>query len=308
MIHANVDMTEWFLRKMGRKYFRNKYNIGIWYWEVSGFPERLRSAFGPYDEIWVTSSFTAGALSRVSPIPVVKVPYPLYLNEGLIEDRPRRLLGLPDDAFIFLFMFDFQSVFERKNPLAVLEAFRRAFGGGGEAMLVINCINSKADPPSHRALMRSASGLNARIIDGHLSDKSYLNLLSACDCYISLHRSEGFGLIMAEAMYLGKPVIATGYSGNMDFMNGDNSLLVRYDLVELERDYGPYEKGNVWAEPDVGHAAELMRWVYENGDEAKGIGRRASEDVRRLMDPLAASREIRERLEHAYRGFCGGAR
>jgi len=308
LIHANVDMTEWFFRSKGKKYFRDKYNIGIWYWEISGFPGKWRPAFSRYDEIWVTSSFTANALSKISPIPVLKMPYPLSLNEGLIEGRPRELLGLPGDSFIFLFMFDFLSIFERKNPLAILEAFRRAFGKHREALLIINCINSKADPSSYKALRRGSNGLNVKIIDGHLSEKSYLNLLSACDCYISLHRSEGLGLIMAEAMYLGKPVIATAYSGNMDFMSRDNSLLVKYRLVELERNYGPYEKGNSWAEPDVEHASELMRWVYENRDDAKLIGKRASECVRKCMSPLIASMKIEERLEHVYREFCNGGR
>jgi len=125
-------------------------------------------------------------------------------------------------------------------------------------------------------------------------------LLAASDCYVSLHRSEGLGLPMAEAMYLGKPVIATAYGGNMDFMTLNNSLLVKYKLVELERDYGPYEKRAVWAEPDIKHASELMRWAYENIDEAKAVGERGSEDVKQRMNPLMTSREIRARLEQIY--------
>jgi len=126
-------------------------------------------------------------------------------------------------------------------------------------------------------------------------------LIAACDCYVSLHRSEGLGLSIAEAMYLERPAIATAYGGNLDFMNMNNSLLVRYDLVELERDYSPYEKGSVWAEPDVEHAAKLMRWVYDHPHEARDTGKRASMYVRQSLDPLLASQEIRMRLEEIRR-------
>jgi hypothetical protein len=104
-------------------------------------------------------------------------------------------------------------------------------------------------------------------------------------------------------MYLGKPVIATAYSGNMDFMNVNNSLLVKYELVQLDKDYGPYEKGNLWADPDAEHAAELMRWTYENQDKAAAMGKRGSMDVKQSMDPTVAAQEIRSRLEQIYRGL-----
>jgi glycosyltransferase involved in cell wall biosynthesis len=146
----------------------------------------------------------------------------------------------------------------------------------------------------------ASANLNVKILSRHLSDQEYLSILAACDCYVSLHRSEGLGLPMAEAMYLAKPVIATAYGGNSDFMNANNSLPLRYELVELDKDYGPYEKGNVWAEPDVAQAAELMRWVYENRELAKRIGQRAAIDIRESMNPTKASHEIRTRLEQVY--------
>ena len=149
-------------------------------------------------------------------------------------------------------------------------------------------------------LEKASAKLNVKILSKHLLEQEYISILAASDCYISLHRSEGLGLPMAEAMYLAKPVIATAYGGNSDFMNANNSLPLRYELVELDRDYGPYEKGSVWAEPDVGQAAELMRWVYENRELAKRIGQRAADDIRESMNSTKASHEIRTRLERVY--------
>ena len=121
-------------------------------------------------------------------------------------------------------------------------------------------------------------------------------LFASADCFVSLHRSEGLGLGMAHAMYLGKPVIATNYSGNLEFMNSDNSLLVDYTMIELKEDSGPYERGTHWAEPNVEYAANLMRWVYEHRAESEALGARAAADVRRTLDPNITAAEITQRV------------
>jgi len=300
LIHVNVGDVEAFLREKGPTYVAGRCNIGVLYWELERFPARWLPAFRVYDEVWVTSSFAAESISKVSPVPVIRMVYPLFVNANLVDRHPRRAFGLPEDHYIFLFTFDFKGVVERKNPMALLEAFKLAFEAHDKTLLVINCINAWHDPVSAQELSKSSANLKTKILMKHLPERDYLNLLNACDCYVSLHRSEGLGLGMAEAMYLGKPVIATAYSGNMDFMNANNSLLVRYHLVELDRDYGPFERGNVWAEPDVEHAAELMRWIYENRDDAKRMGERASGDVKKCMDPDAAAEKVKERLGRIY--------
>ena len=299
-----LDLAEHFFDSNGPAYSEGKYNIGIWYWELSRFRSRWLSAFSFYDEIWATSSFTKDCLSKISPVPVLKIRYPLFLDTSIVESKPRRRFDLGEDLYVFLFMFDFASVFERKNPLALLKAFRLAFGRDERAVLVINPINSWLNPTAAKSLRKASAGLNVRMIDKHLSERDYLSLLAASDCYVSLHRSEGLGLTLAQAMFLEKPVIATAYSGNMDFMSTDNSLLVRYKLVELDTDYGPYEKGNEWAEPDVDHAAQFMRWAYESQDAAATIGKRGSSDIKQHMSPIIASHEIRARLEQIYQGFA----
>jgi glycosyltransferase involved in cell wall biosynthesis len=304
LVHVNADLAEHFFDSNGPAYGEGKYNIGIWYWELPKFRSRWLSAFGFYDEIWATSSFTRDCLSKISPVPVLKIRYPLFLDTSIVENKPRRRFDLGEDLYVFLFMFDFASAFERKNPVALLKAFRLAFGRDERTVLVINPINSWLNPTAAKSLRKVSAGLNVRMIDRHLSERDYLSLLAASDCYVSLHRSEGLGLILAQAMFLEKPVIATAYSGNMDFMNTNNSLLVRYKLVELDTDYGPYEKGNEWAEPDVDHAAQFMRWVYESPDAATIIGERASSDIKQYMNPTVASQEIRARLEQIYQGFA----
>jgi glycosyltransferase involved in cell wall biosynthesis len=306
LIHVNPDTAEEFVLSR-TSYFKDRYNIGVWYWETSNFPARWMSLFRFYDEIWATTSFVLQSISRVSPIPVVKIRYPLAINTNVIDYGARRRLGLQEDQCVFLFLFDFASVLERKNPLGLIRAFEQAFGRrrklafkSNNAVLVLNYINSVLDPRGARMLDDASANLNVKILGRHLSDQEYNTILAACDCYVSLHRSEGLGLPMAEAMYLAKPVIATAYGGNSDFMNANNSLPLRYELVELDRDYGPYEKGTVWAEPDVGQAAELMKWVYENRELAKQIGQRAADDIRESMNPTKASHEIRTRLERVY--------
>ena len=303
LIHVNADQAEQFFRSRPAAYTEARRNIGIWYWELSTFPARWFSAFRFYNELWVASSFTHEALSKISPIPVVKITYPLFVDTDVINVAPRKRFGFPDGVFVFLFAFDFLSVVERKNPFGLLKAFEQAFGRDEKALLVLYYINGSVNPVAARMLKDAASDLNVRIIDSHLSAPDYMTLLVASDCYVSLHRSEGLGLIMAQAMYLGKPVIATAYSGNMDFMNINNSLQVKYDIVELDRDYGPYKKGAEWAEPNVGHAAQLMRWVYENREQAKAIGKRGSIDVRRYLNPNSASQEMKARLQQLYQQF-----
>ncbi|MBI5640857.1 MAG: glycosyltransferase [Nitrospirae bacterium] len=193
-------------------------------------------------------------------------------------------------------MFDFLSFFERKNPLALVEAFSKAFPQSGDACLVIKCSNSNRNPSLMTELLRSAKGLNVRIIDRYLQKEELYGLLSLADCYVSLHRSEGFGLTLAESMYLGKPVIATAYSGNMDFMTVNNSFPVKFRLIEIENDAGPYKKGNVWADPDTDHASELMRFVYENRDIAKGVGAKASSDIQTFYSPHSAGLKVNQRI------------
>lgn len=292
----SFDYARRFYRDMGKKFFRGRCNIALWFWELEKFPVRWHPAFEYYDEIWVTTGFCEKAIADVSPVPVVKIDYPFYPSrETPVPDRAG--FGFPDGVCVFLFNFDFHSVLKRKNPDGLIAAFRRAFDPQKDnALLVLKSINAHCYPGPAEELKRSTGGLNVHWINEHLDGSRMRSLIATADCYVSLHRSEGLGLGMAQAMGYGKPVIATGYSGNMDFMTVENSLPVRYRLAELDRDYGVFEKGNFWAEPDLDHAAELMRRVYEHRDEAARLGLRAREEMQKVMNPDTTRRQMLARL------------
>ena len=280
----------------GVEYFKDRYNIGFWFWELPKFPPEWESAFEFFDEIWTASKYTAEAIAEVSPVPVIKIPLCLELPKISLT---RANLELPKNKFIFLYLFDFVSSFERKNAFAAVEAFKQAFDQSNEdVLLVLKFSNADANPHRREQLNALVEGWSSiHFIEGHLKREEVYALMKNCDCYVSLHRAEGFGLTMAEAMFYSKPVIATAYSSNLDFMNVSNSFLVKYELVATTEDYGAYPKGSIWAEPEVEHAAYLMKYVYENYREAQQVGARGAEDIRLLLGPQAVGTQIKSRLE-----------
>lgn len=282
------------------EYLRDRYNIGFWFWELPKFPNEWEFAFDFFDEIWTASGYVAEAVSRVSHIPVVKIPLCIDLKKPSLT---RQELGLPKDKLIFLFTFDFGSSFVRKNPLATIKAFQQAFGEfNQDVLLVIKFSNAHHYPTQREQLLNLVKGWSSiQIIEGHLPKEKIHAFLYNCDCYVSLHRAEGFGLGMAEAMFYSKPVIATAYSSNMDFMNVRNSFLVQYELVTTTEDYGPYPTGSIWAEADIDHAASLMRYVFENYGQAKKMGKQAAENIHLLLSPEAVGVKIQHRLEYIFR-------
>ncbi|KAB8330844.1 glycosyltransferase family 1 protein [Scytonema tolypothrichoides VB-61278] len=295
IIHVNGDMINSFLNSVGIEYFKNKYNIGLWAWELPDFPKEWLPAFNLFDEIWTPSSYSVDAIAPLSPIPVMKVMHSISLPKPKVS---KQSLGLPDNKFIFLFIFDFYSVFERKNPIAVIEAFQRAFGKDDQVLLVLKFSNAHKFPDKYKQLKDLAQDFkNIKFIEKYLLKDEINALISHCDCYVSLHRSEGFGLTIAEAMFYGKPVIATAYSGNTDFMNVTNSFPVKYSLTTLTEDYAHYKKGSTWAEPDIDHAAYFMQYVFKNYEEAKQIGAKASEHIQSLLSPKVIGQKIKNRLE-----------
>jgi glycosyltransferase involved in cell wall biosynthesis len=299
LIHMNPDIFRYIgFPSIGYEYLEGRYNIGFWAWEVPVFPQDRHELFQFFDEIWAPSNYSVEAISSVSPIPVLRIPHSISLPSPLALSN-RRSMNLPDDKFIFLFSFDYFGISERKNPLGVAEAFRKAFGFSNEhCILVIKCLNSKTFPNEHQKLQQKVlENSSIKIIDSHFSRSEINALISSCDAYISLHRAEGFGLTMAEAMYYGKPVIATGYSANLDFMNVSNGFLVRYNLIETDQDYTPYPKGSLWADPDLDHAAFLMRYVVKNYSQAQQVGKKAAHDTRLNLSPHSVGERIKSRLE-----------
>jgi glycosyltransferase involved in cell wall biosynthesis len=226
---------------------------------------------------------------------VVRIPIPIDARVAAPLDRAH--FGLPDDRFLFIFAFDFSSYFERKNPLAAIEAFGKAFQRGEDATLLIKSSGGQRFPEQWQRMKEAAAHLDVRFIDDYLEKNELRNLTRLCDCYVSLHRSEGYGLTIAEAMGFGRPVIATRYSANLDFTTADNSLLVSHQLVEIDADVGPYSRGQLWAEPDVDEAALHMQRVYADADLVARLGRRAQEHIATELSAAAVGRKVRARLE-----------
>jgi len=294
LICVNADQVEKFVAHVGNAYIREKTNIGVWWWELPKFPAIWKESFAYFDQIWVGSEFARRAVQAATPIPVVRIP---PVVEVLLEKRyTKNEFGLDPNEFVFLYVFDILSVFERKNPIALVRAFKRAFSADQSVRLVLKCINEASDPANMQRLEQEIGDARITVLSGHLSKNKKNGLIDAADCFISLHRSEGFGYTMAEAMYLGKPVIATGWSGNMDFMSERNSYLVNYRLITIDVDHGPYQKGQTWAEPDTEHAASLMRRVLEERAEATMKGVQAAADIRANHSAAAVGAFIRKQL------------
>ena len=245
------------------------------------------------------SDFTAAALARGLTKPVRAFPLPVVVPE--VRPRTRAELGLPE-GFLFLFCFDYDSVFRRKNPLAVVAAFRKAFADRAGVALVIKTTNAErhaADAEALRAAVRGCANIVLR--DAYVTSDDYFSMLDACDCYVSLHRSEGFGLTVAEAMALGKPVISTAYSSTIEFANETNSFPVPAQIVEVGSDAPPYPATSRWAEPDMDAAAEQMARVYVDRGGAADAGARARADIASLHSPSARGPLLRRLLDEARR-------
>lgn len=272
-----------------------KRTFAIWYWELEEAPAHWAGLVQGVQEIWAPTIHIQKALAKVLSVPVIPMLPAITLPP--FTSLTRKELGLNEDEFIFLFVFDLASIMERKNPLGLIRAFKLAFNSKPKIKLVLKVSRAKNYPAEIKLLREAIDGANIYLDISEMSREKVTALINSCDCYVSLHRAEGLGLTIAEAMLLGKPVIATAYSGNLDFMDDDTSLLVTYDRVELDQDYLPYQKGWHWAAPDEKDAAEKMRWVYENPEAAKLIGDAARLKLNDLLSPKQAGERMIARLD-----------
>ncbi len=282
----------------------NKYTIAFWAWELEKVADIFKDHIQRVSEIWVNSAFTKQNIEAYTQAPVSVIPMPISIETSDVPDRSQ--FHLPSQAFVFLFTFDANSCESRKNPLGVAQAFQKAFWNypGKKPLLVIKSQNLENYPMLAKALKNAVENVGGMLIESYLTRRQMNDLLACCDAYVSLHRAEGFGLGMAEAMYLGKPVIATGYSGNADYMTAENSYPVDFTIRTItleEHHYHPdcakvYQPGFVWAEPNIDHAAQLMLHVFEHPEEARQKGAIAAKDIRRQYSAHAAATVIINRL------------
>lgn len=300
IIQIQPDHLNRFLRKH-RKLLKNRYNIAFWVWELPQFPKKWNSYFSFFDEVWTQSTFCARSMSAVSPIPISVYTCPVMPNLSRIT---RQDLKLPEDKFAFLTIFDFCSSIVRKNIIGVIEAFELAFKDDLSTILIIKTIAGDNHPFAKKQLQeRIVNTPNILTVDTTLGRDEYNGLIKSCDALVSLHRGEGFGLTMFEAMSIGKPVIATNFSGNTDFMNEGNSFLVPYQMVEVNNVNSNYTKGYYWAEPDTNKAAELMKTVRNDYHHAKEVGNKAQLELSANYSLEKVGSRMRSRLELIYEQF-----
>lgn len=283
------------IKKKGINYLKNKYNIGVWCWETEYFPEVPNSILNYINEVWTISEFCKSAINKTInlPVNVIKLPVILPKNISFFTKIDRK-------KFVILFMFDHLSIPERKNPLGVITAFKTAFGHNPNVLLVIKTTHGIYKKKYLKTIKESIqTHKNIMLFDQCLSRSDTLSLINSCDVYLSLHRSEGLGLCLKEAMGMGKIVIATNYSGNLDFMSHENSLLVKYDKVQIPlhvRYY--YHEELMWADPDISDAVNKLKYVYENHNLREIIKIKAKKSIEDNYNIAVCSNDISSKIKN----------
>jgi glycosyltransferase involved in cell wall biosynthesis len=300
IVALNPEQSRDLWKDYGEGLRNNRYVIGQWFWELEIAPPWYAGAFREkiVDELWAPTRFIEEMLKTCVPanVPVKYMPLP-FECPVVSEDFSFETVGLAR-KFTFLFTFDFGSVMKRKNPDGVIEAFKKAFVPNEGPQLVIKSINGHARPREFEKLMWARDGReDIVILDCYLDNDENAALIALSDCYVSLHRSEGLGLTMAEAMLLGKPVIATRYSGNLDFMNNEISHLVPWTYTKVGSGADAYPSNALWAEPDLNESARLMRYVYEHQDESREMGQRAKLFIEKNFSTEATGDRMQKRLK-----------
>lgn len=277
VLHFNPDNLPGILTVMGRRRLRGKRIIGYWAWETLRIPGHWLPSFEEVDEIWVPSQFVAQAITPHTSKPVRVLPHPVAVAS---PGRSRRQHFGIGNQFTVLVMFSMGSSFERKNPIAAVRAFRMAFGETADKLLLLKIGDSFRSPELLAELQAEIdAAANIRILTDDLSNEDRLDLIASADVFLSLHRAEGFGLVMAEAMLAQVPVIATNWSGNLDFMDARTALLVGVRLIEARDANGTYGRGDSWAEPNVTEAAAHLGSLAANPRQFAPMRRAALEMV-----------------------------
>lgn len=296
IIHVNASEFPLAFMNIGKEQWDYRYNIGYWLWELEEFPEEWKSSFHLLDEVWTPSEFITNTLRNYTDKPVRTIPYSVTAPIDAAFDRKH--FSLPEDKFLFLMMFDSGSGMVRKNPLGAIKAFQEAFDKEQKDIGIVIKINELEQSEKDIELIRT-------VLDGYDNiyficetlTKVEVNSLIACaDVFVSLHRAEGFGLVLAEAMLVGTPVIATNWSANTEFMNSDVACMVDYKKVPLEKDIPPFKKGYHWAEADTAQAAEYMKRLYEDQKFYEEKKTRAAGYIREKLGMQRSVRLMENRL------------
>lgn len=301
IFHINPHEFSTAFWQLGQGFWDGHYNIGYWLWELCEFPDEWVPCINVLDEIWTPAEFISEAIRKKTHKPVITVPY--FINAPVDEKIDRKHFGLPQDKYLYLMVYDNGSMMERKNPKAVLEAFKKAFDRDKSDVGLVIKISGKCDGDVAEIKKYLDGYENVYFITKTLSKIEINSLISVVDVVVSLHRAEGFGLVMAEAMLNKTPTIATNWSANTEFMNSEVACMVDYKLVELDREVGPYKKGSVWASADVDDAAGHMVKLYEDREFADNMAGKAYDYICKKLGKTSVVTVLEDRINKIYNEF-----
>lgn len=293
--HINLSEFAQTFAIMGKEAFDDHYNIAFWLWELEDFPDEWTPFINLLDEIWTPSEFVSDSIRKKTNKPVYTIPY--YVTAKADTGKfNRAFFKLPQDRFLFLMMYDARSVRERKNPEGAIRAFQEAFSPEQEDVGLVIKANF-ADAGEMRLLQKQIDGYSNIYLINKNMEKLQVNSLIACsDVFVSLHRAEGFGLVLAEAMLNHVPVIATNWSANTEFMDSSVACMVGYHLEKIEKDIPPYKCGNYWAEPDIEEASFYMKRLREDREYYEQIKENACSYIRTKLGINKTKELMKERL------------
>lgn len=302
LLHINPQDLGMSYLQLGDGIFRNRYNIGFWLWELEDVPKESLAALKFVDEVWTPSEFASNAFRRYTTKPVHTIPY--YVTAEADPACDRKYFGLPEDKFLYLLMFDFNSTMLRKNPQCAINAFRKAFSPEDpDVGLVIKVNNpTKECMDALHTLVEGYS--NVYYITDTLAKAEVNSLIGCVDVFVSTHRAEGFGLVMAEAMLLKTACIATNWSSNTEFMNPETACMVSCDMVTIEKGEGSYPPGATWADPSMEETAMYMKRLKESPDYYQEIVEKAYDSVSAILGIEKVSELLKERIAQIYKLIC----
>ena len=295
IIHINPEQMELLHLMLPQSTWEKRYNIGVWLWELEEIPEEWCKCFPYVDEVWAPANFTADAIRKKSPVPVTMIPYGIEAKTD--EKFDRAYFGLPKDRFLFLCMYDTNSTMARKNPRAVVNAFKQAFDKDDLSVGLVIKLNNPTDHDMAILKADLEGYQNITLINRILSKTEVNSLIADCNVFVSLHRSEGFGLVMAEAMYLGVPCIATGWSANVDFMNRENSCLVDYGFVSVGENYHLATADQRWADPNIDQAADYMKRLSSDPAYYQQKAKSGKQFIREEYSLEKSAEKMKQRLK-----------
>ena len=297
VINANAEQVLRLEELIDPARLDGSYRIAFWLWELAKFPHAHREALSRVDEIWVPSQFVADALRPITNKPVHVLPFAIApITPAAIT---RAHFNLPEDRIVFLTAFDVNSFINRKNPEAVIRAFRDAFDATSPRapVLAIKVHGDHGTGEAREALnAHIGEASNIVILDQTLKRDEYIALHYQADAFVSLHRAEGFGFNMAEAMLIGKPVIATDYSGNRDFMDATNSCPISARLIDVPQGAYPHHEGQQWADPNHDEAVNAMRSLAGDASLRARLGKAGRATIETRYSSAVTGNAILRRL------------